>query len=396
MKRTILFIMLLCLLGAFSARGEEIVTQYMIGDKEYKVEKIAGEDNSYWVFWGEGKMKWEPRAWMPDYLVERGPLYYDQWIQPNLIYPWDTPLEERAKWDANKIMNEWVSLQYGWPYAEDYCCSWPVGVEDPRGRMRLKFAFDWARSYFLPETEKYLPEDQRGMVRRKYMFSMVSPDDVKGMSGYNVTYTDPAKPDDVYFYLPSMRKVKRMSEGSRQDYMPGTLYRNEDFAIVKPIHNYKILRTELFEAPKDVYGFREKDWIEVHVPTIRHMASPCWVIEVTPKKTPWWFDKQILWIDMKTLTIALSLAYDVKGRIVRTNTRGDWVSHHEEYPLFITWQNWAVAEPLSGYRCLMFTGENDFETPYGTVNHYWNSGFPERLFSHATLKREPSTLRFWR
>jgi len=373
----------------------------MIGDREFRVETVEGEADTYMVYWGDEEYKWEPLPYMQDCYVKEGPLFYDRWIKPGLKYPYDKSLEERVTWDAEKIFREsiyagnWFAAREG-VHAADYANV----LVDPKGRERVKTLAEYARGYFQPEAIKLLPSELQGVLGRKYMFIMHSPDDVSGVSGLNFSYMND-KPTDVWFYTPSVRKVRRLSEGSRQDFMPGSNYRQEDFVITQPIHKYKLTGTELFRPPLDYIGYpnsKQKHWSDNECKRFHGEGQPCWVIEETPFKTPWWFYKQIRWINMKDLTQCLGEAYDEKGRKIRYITGGYFLPDPVNRPLIYNWVTWNVNDLTTGFKTYgpLNYGEQ-WKKVYGDGRVYLDSGMPEKYFSPSTLLKEyTSKVLFWK
>jgi len=381
------------------AYGGEVITKYMVAGKEYRVEKIEGEPGKYMVFWGDDQYKWEPLSYMPDYYLKEGPLFFDRWIKPGNPYPWDNSLEERNRWDAKKIWTMCVYQQVWWATNDyEHAVAYPTILIDPKGRERVKIMAEYGKGYFTPEAKKTLPKELQGVLGRKYMYIMLSPDDVSGVAGLSFSYlTD--KPDDIWFYTPSVRKIRRLSEGSRQDFMPGSTYRNEDFVITRPFHNYKIVKTELFHPPLEYIGYpnsKRKHWVDNNIKRFHGEGQPCWVIEETPAKEPWWFHKHIRWVNMKDLTLSLSLAYDKNGRLIRYLTHGNFLPDPVNESLRSNWILWSVKDLTTGFYTFDPMDYGTHEV-YGESRYYYNVGMPEKDFAPETLLKEyTSKVLFWR
>ncbi len=45
--------------------GKQVFSKTVLG-KEYRIETVEGEAGKYWVYWGDEKMKWEPKPFYPD------------------------------------------------------------------------------------------------------------------------------------------------------------------------------------------------------------------------------------------------------------------------------------------------------------------------------------------
>lgn len=394
----IFFITVFLVFGKGLAYAGEVLEKQMIAGKEYKVEKIEGEPNHYMITWGEEKYKWEPIASTPDYVLKEGPLFYDRWTKPGIQFPWEVSLEDRQKWDGKTIMTRcvyqaiWFSAR---PY--EYEGNYPNIMLDSKGKERFTHTGSIGRGYFQPEALKALPENMRGVIGRKYFELYFAPDDVAGMGILDISYlTD--KPEDTWFYSPSVRKVRRFSEGSRQDFLSGTTYRNEDFVTVRPIHHYKLVGTQLYRPPMDYFGYPDcklKHWTDEKPKRYCGEGAPCWVIEETPYKTPWWFAKQIRLINMKDLTLCLSEAYDSKGRKIRYFEHQSMLFDPVNYPLFSQWQMWVCNDLTTGYMSFGPLGYGS-QPGYPDGHFNYNQGFPEDDFSPDLLLKENKKILFWR
>jgi len=364
----------------------EVVSKQMIDGKEYRVEKAEG---GYWAYWGEDKVFWEPKPYYPKGLKEKGPAYFDMWLQPNLPRPFELSLAERDKLeDAREIMwRNLIDVIFAASSVDAITEDFWTLLYSPGGGTRRKKGHEWIKSYYL-DPEALSPED-RGKVTRKYLWILSEPEDVSGMGGLGITYFG-EKGDDLWFYLPATRKVRRMAVGSRQDFFPGTIHRYEDYTLPKPIHNYKIVNKELFKNPGPKFlGFgnpidtKHKDHMQIERPV--GIGEPCWVIESTPYREKWWFAKRLHFIGMKSLSLWHELAYDKTGRLIRGYQMAQSLCDPEMFPASYYWQTGPAQDFLTGYSCTSYVGKGHF-----------NTGYPEEVFSTRVLLMEPKDVFFWK
>lgn len=98
-----------------------------------------------------------------------------------------------------------------------------------------------------------------------------SPADVKNTSFMNYSYDDD-RDNDQWLYLPALKKVKRISGGSKDDYFMGSDFTYEDMEKRNPNKdNHKLLKTETLEG------------------------ETCYVVESTPKEEGQ-YSKRIAWV----------------------------------------------------------------------------------------------------
>jgi len=362
----------------------------MIMDKEYRVENATKDGKEgCWVYWGkEDKVWWEPKPWHTKKLKEIGPAYYDTWTQPDLPFPWNDSLEERRKYSADQVMLRGLygllSKGLGIPSFTD---SWISCLVSPKGKCRRKDANEWAVSKVYTTYGGKYPEEE-GKLVSMYSYVMAYPEDVAGMSGINWTYSG-KKEDEIWFYLPSVRKVRRMSAGSRQDFFPGAVNRNEDVYLTKPIHKYKILRTELLkDQSAELYdygkGMPGYDLIVKKTGLLDHIGTPCWVVEVT-LPADWWCAKQIQWLDMKTTSLSVDRSYDEKGRLIRLQSHQLGAPENIKEPWYIMWQGCPVIDLTTGYKGNLIW-----------KNSYLGEEIPEEGFAESFCLKEVSRLFWWK
>jgi hypothetical protein len=64
-------------------------------------------------------------------------------------------------------------------------------------------------------------ETKEGYQSKNTLHPIVEPFDLKGVGGLSFRYSDPAKTDDTWLYLPSLRRVRRLSTAQRSDALFG-------------------------------------------------------------------------------------------------------------------------------------------------------------------------------
>jgi uncharacterized protein DUF1329 len=74
------------------------------------------------------------------------------------------------------------------------------------------------RLYVDPKPERPNPSGYR---RQEGLYPILEPFDLKGVGGLNNRYIDPGKQDDSWLYLPSLRRVRRLSTAQRSDALFG-------------------------------------------------------------------------------------------------------------------------------------------------------------------------------
>jgi len=130
----------------------------------------------------------------------------------------------------------------------------------------------------------------------KRMTRFLEPTDVKGTVSLLVEHSD--KDDDIWIYLPSVKKVRRLISSNKKDSFVGT-----DFSY------------------GDVIGHKVKEWNHTILKEEDVDGKPCYVIESTPKdatvKTNTGYSKRIGWIQKDNFVTVKAVAYDEAGELLK-------------------------------------------------------------------------------
>ena len=250
------FSTILLLLSFFLLPGP--LAAEMILGKEYSVSP-GSEPGSYVCKWGDETVNWKPQPWHNVSYKEIGPDIYDRWTQPGLPYPWEISVEERVKQDGSEIHDRSYTALYFNEFGDNYITEWSIDLISPNGTIRDKRLFEWMIAYRL--NPDGLPKSMAEKVRAQYMFTFVAPNDFRGLGMSTTIYHGEAF-NDEFLYLPAARRVRRLPQAARQDIIPGTIVRWEDFPQVKPFPDvdYVVVGHTLYAGqPEGTMGFTTED-----------------------------------------------------------------------------------------------------------------------------------------
>lgn len=157
------------------------------------------------------------------------------------------------------------------------------------------------------------------------------PHDARGIIGLGYRYKsadaprDEARGTDIWVYIPSLRRVRRISSGSRTDRISGTDMTAEDqggFSGIITHFTWEHLgETELL-APIDsrLRGYPHSD-SENFGPLGFSLANDVWqlrkvmILEQRPKDDQHPYERKRLWVDKQTYNILYAAAYDRKDEL---------------------------------------------------------------------------------
>jgi len=136
--------------------------------------------------------------------------------------------------------------------------------------------------------------------RRIVVFT--APADIRGTKTLLIEHS--GGDDDIWIYLPAMKKVRRLVANNKKHSFVGT-----DFSY------------------GDVIGYRVEDWNQTLLREEPLNAVACWVIQSTPRSAEVadisGYTKRISWIDKRSYIAVRTEIYDKEGAYVKRLTQED-------------------------------------------------------------------------
>lgn len=164
-----------------------------------------------------------------------------------------------------------------------------------RGKKRIREMISYRKDY--------------GKDAKKLMY-FKKPFDVKGTSFLSWEWDDPDKDDDKWLYMPALRKVRRISGKSTNDYFMGSDFTYDDMGkrnVEEDTHN--LMGEEIIND------------------------SSCWKIESVPLEKDACYDKKILWVK-KDAKVVIKAEYFDGGGLIKTFTVKDLKLHNNIWTIF--------------------------------------------------------------
>jgi len=202
-------------------------------------------------------------------------------------------------------------------------------------------------------------------VSYKDLVMFTQPTSVKGLATLTWNYMNSNRDQDVWLWLPSLRKIRKVSAGQADDsFMGGDLTVEEITSRRFSDETYKLVGEENFKGYTSIYDGK-----------VFHKDEPCYVIECYPKRKPWYYSKRVAYVSKNFGGDMLDEIYDPNGKMYRTLFRG-WIIMNvngKEYPA----QNRVEANDLrTGHKTVMLFDEIKFD-----------QGLSEDIFTQKTLMR---------
>lgn len=140
--------------------------------------------------------------------------------------------------------------------------------------------------------------DNRSLVR------FVSPADVRGTVSLTVENSEPGRDDDIWIYLPALKKVRRLVSSNKKDSFVGT-----DFSY------------------GDVIGYRVADWTHRILREEKADGFDCWVMESLPKsaqvREDSGYSRRVAWVRKDNFAAVRAESYDLSGALLKVITLRD-------------------------------------------------------------------------
>lgn len=171
--------------------------------------------------------------------------------------------------------------------------------------------------------------DERAKKRgefRHFILGFTAPRDIAGATQSALYFLDPNKADQVMMYLPSLRRVRKLTSTDTQDPVMGmdNIYDdNEGFmqrlSPSRYPYKYELIAEREYLVPAHVYD--GSNYISSKGLELRNMKferRPIYVVKLTQLDKNYVYSYRILYIDKETFNYYHLENYDQKGRLYRT------------------------------------------------------------------------------
>ena len=129
----------------------------------------------------------------------------------------------------------------------------------------------------------------------KILMFFNSPRDVAGTGYLSFSYDDESKDDDIWLYLPAMKRVRRITGSGKNDSFMGTDFTYEDMGSRS--------------LSKDEFSLLREEAAD---------GVPCWVVEAKTKDGKEPYSRRVVWIRKDSYLSAAVDYYDRQNRLLKT------------------------------------------------------------------------------
>jgi hypothetical protein len=263
---------------------------------------------------------------------EKGYLKYDTWIAG---YPFPKP---EGKFKGQQIMYNLEKRYLSWGL-NFYIISQLLGFDK---NFTVDFDGIYTVSHIRYAGRVHVPPfgwlDDRARTRgefKQFILGFLAPRDVYGAAQSALYYADPLEQDQLMMYLPSMRRIRKLSATDSQDPVMGQdqIYDDNEGWMQKLSPNrypyeYEVIeeREYLVPAPtQDGSEYITSEGLEFR--GLRFERRPMYVIKLTQKDSNYVYGHRIFYVDAETFNFLHIENYDQKGRLYRT-----WDGNYSFFP----------------------------------------------------------------
>ena len=197
----------------------------------------------------------------------------------------------------------------------------------------------------------------------KDITACAGPENVRGLSVLTWTYLSPGRDQDVWLWLPSLRKIRRVSQTEGDDSFMGTDFTYEEVVSRKwGDETYAMLGEERFPGHRSINDG-----------TTYYQNAETVVIEARPKRKDWYYAKRKVTLEKKTGLRILDSYFDEMGS--------------NQKDIFVYWK------PIEGSQLEMewlLEVDNHDESHNTIIALEWvkfDTGLKEMFFTERTLMR---------
>lgn len=205
------------------------------------------------------------------------------------------------------------------------------------------------------------------------------PRDASGTTLLETRYADPARADDLYVYVPSLRRIRRLTTTQRCQTLAPSEFNLDDVNSFRgkiTDFNYKLLGKKkiLTNFSEDPVPYRRKqgDYLPLDQ---KWEVREVYAVEITPKDPNYCYAKKLMQVDDETWDSVRVQMWDRKGEY--------WKEQHS----FRTPVKLPDGRRIWSVSTVFIVNVQNGRSTVLTATRAYNQGLPPSLFTLATLQR---------
>jgi hypothetical protein len=204
------------------------------------------------------------------------------------------------------------------------------------------------------------------------------PRDASGTTTLEIRYKDPNRPDDLYIYIPSIRRIRRATTTQRCQTLAPSEFNLDDINSFNgkiTDFNYKYLgdKKMLVNISQEQLPFRRKEGDYLPLDEKWEIVDTH-VLEVTPKDPNYCYPRKLLHLNKVTFDTHWTLIWDKRGE------------YWKEQFGFFTPVKLADGREVWSVGDVVIVNVQNGRSTIVTATRAYNQGYPASMFSLATLQ----------
>jgi len=276
----------------------------------------------------------EPEKWGPFYINEMEYIKYEPpagYVAATKKYAGTCKVAEDGQllnWVAGRpFLEPKTGYEIAWNFekryrSDDYEHPYISAVTSKKGKVKHYLRGAWRRMYLIGRTEvdpkPRFPNDKG--LELLDSFGYTEPYSLRGVIPLYIRYEDQLKADDMWMYIPTMRRTRRMSTAQRMDTLGGGFeatwddFQNMSGKIMQ--YDWKLIGQKEALLPTMAKG--KPEWVEGrHLTGVddRYRRVKTYIIECIPKDPNHIYSKKVLWVDSESWHMPYGEYYDRNGEL---------------------------------------------------------------------------------
>jgi Protein of unknown function (DUF1329) len=189
----------------------------------------------------------------------------------------------------------------------------------------------------LPANEYCMDVEGSDQLLFKEYIEMLAPFDIAGLKMVIERPLAQTEGDQVNSYMPSERRVRRLSAKERADSWVGTQWTLDDFEgfsglVMDNTWRY-IGQKVVLSVPSSKHATARFHGPMSTIPLDRWQLRPCWVVEAIPRWDGHSYGRRLMFIDQETYNVAMVLIFDRNDALMKIFTMVYEFSEDEAEPV---------------------------------------------------------------
>jgi hypothetical protein len=235
-----------------------------------------------------------------------------------------------GKFKGEQVMQNVFRRSYAWENTSFELWKDEGFTKDLRNDISISLFVQQARLQGRSLLEPYGWFDERAKGNgefKVFYLKFTSPRDAAGTVQNIIMFDDPTKLDQVYLYIPSLRRIRKLTATDTQDPVMGMDYIMDDseqfdqkLSPIRYPYKYEVLEEREYLMPS--YSLDGSEYISKKngyaYMGVKFERRPIWVVKLTQLDKNYVYGSRILLVDRETLTQYALINYDQKGNLYRS------------------------------------------------------------------------------